>query len=292
MTNVPEKGRWYLSWEVRAGVFVLALGLLSAAALVASFFEAREVTGASRAWEVPGLMPKLPPSLARLLPPLMAFLLGLAAGFLYGRISLSTAAEDGMSFTEAYNHLNDVSLRQLRSGSTAHVRQVADLARTAEASRQAARLAKDIIWRISSQLDSGALQHQLAAAIGARRLRAWLANASSPPAVGRETTLEFRFEPFEPGVADTDAAAEPSSAVESLLLVHVASEQVEVKHSSARVNLPASGPSSTVKVVIVPRVPGACALSFLVHAEGTLELLQTYNTTIEVEAPAEGGTNL
>ncbi len=290
MTNVSERDRWYLSWEVGAAVFALALGLLSSAALVASFYGARGDAAAPSPWELLGLTSTLPPLLASLLAPLLALLLGLAVGFLYGRLSLGTASEDERSFKEAYKLLNDVALWQLRSGGLAHVSQITDIMREAEASKLAALLARDKIWRISSQLDSEPLRYQLAATIGARRLRAWLSDTSPPP-VGYEKTVKFRIEPFGMGDDETAATDGTAPAVESVLLVHVTSEQAEVKQSPVRIDLPASGPSSAAKVVVVAKAPGACDLSFLVYAEGTLELLQTYAATITVQPSAEGGTH-
>ena len=279
MLNLSDRSRWYFRGEVQADLFAGVLCLLGALALMASFIQAQSAIDSVPRWP-----------LLNFSPTLAILLAAVPLGFLYGRLSRNTEVETELSLAEAYRLLNDISMRQVQSGNLANVNLIASLAREAESAKQTATFILDKIWRIHSQLNSVKLQQQLAAAIGARHLRAWLRNGEQQLTIGQETIIEFQIEPFQKIDIASLTNAEGECAEANFLLIQILSNDVEVKNVPARVALPRDGPSSVGRATIVPRKPGPCELTFLIIKDGTLELLQTCTARIEA-LPAREGVN-
>jgi hypothetical protein len=264
--NLSDRRRGYFRGEVPAVVLAGGLTLLGALSLVTHFIQAQ----GSSVWATNWLVLNSSPTLAVLL-------ISVPLGFLYGQLSRSTRVEAELTLAEAYRLLNDIATRQVQSGNPAHVNLISALAYETEVARQKATSIRDKIWRIQSQFDSVKLQQQLASAIGARYLHAWFDN-EQPPTVGRETIINFRIEPFQ-DIRDSNINV--ANAEETLLLIHVVSNSVEVKDMPMSIVLPETGSSTLGRASIVPRKDGQCELTFFILADQTLEVLQTYTTTIE-----------
>jgi hypothetical protein len=268
--NVSDRSHWYFSGEVQVGVFAAVLCLLGALGLLASFIRAQSAIDSVPQW----LVLNFPPALAILL-------IAVPLGFLYGRLSRNTEVEAELSLAEVYRLLNDISMRQVQSGNPAHVNLIAGLAHETESAKQTATFISDKIWRIQSQLNSSELQQQLAAAIGARHLRAWLSNEKHLT-IDHETILEFQIQPFQESKVGASTSGERESTENNFILIQILSNDIEVKNVPVRIALPRVGHSSVGRAAIVPRKQGPCELTFLLIRDGTLELLQTCTTKIEV----------
>jgi hypothetical protein len=215
-------------------------------------------------------------------------LISFSLGYIYGCLSRNTGVEAELSLAETFRLLNDVSMRQLKSGNPAQVNFIASLSYETEVVRRKANSVLDKIWQIQTQLNDGELRQQLAAAIGARRLRAWLGSGEQQLIVDREIVLELQIEPFQESEFGGTTAGEAEPAGESSLLIQIVSNHIDVKGVPVRLALPSTGVSSVAQVVIVPRIAGECNLTFLIVSDESLDLLQTYNTTIEVLPITEG----
>jgi hypothetical protein len=246
-------------------------------ALVARFIHAQGASETTIRWGILDLSPMLS-------VPLISFSLG----YIYGCLSRNTGVEAELSLAETFRLLNDVSMRQLKSGNPAQVNLIASLSYETEVVRRKANSVLDKIWQIRTQLNDAELRQQLAAAIGARRLRVWLGSGEQQLIVGREMILEFRIEPFQETGSDATTALEAEPAGESSLLIQIVSDHIDVKGVPARLALPPTGASSVAQAVIVPRIAGECSLTFLIASDETLDLLQTYAATVEVLSIREG----
>ena len=256
--------------EVQVTLLAGGLCLLGALALIVRFASVRTPLGYAFAL-----------FLLNLSPTLAVLLISFPLGFLYGRLSLSKALETDSSIAETLELLNEISLRQIKSGNPGHVNLITNLARETEAAKQKASIILDKIWQVRAQLSQVEIQDELAVAIGARQLRVWIRDAKELR-VDEETILEFRIEPFQRELNDNSFGPKADSQGQNIFLLYVMSNQVEVKDMPVKLVVPDSGPSSSSKVVITPKTEGRCSLSLVITTYPALELLQSYTTTIVV----------